>query len=442
MGKIGNKIFKYEIGILIIGLIITAVLFTILSNKYLTFKAKKELLEEYIKIEKTIDKRMSRNIHKIKVSRDELKVARRFIKSNIVIILNNKKVIYRNLEDMTVKELKDAAMNKDTSKNVVVIKKDIRDKKGKQIGRAILGARIEELERFVNLMTISLLVSMILSLVVSIIVGKKLEKSITRPLTNLTNRVKNFSIKNKKEYDPIKTGDEIERLDEGFREMANRIYEYDKKREFFMQNASHELKTPLMSIRGYAEAIKDGVVHGDQVDRSLDIIIDESIRLTNIVNEVLYITKIENKDEEFVFEQKDVTYIINRAIDNLKFMTRDKNIHIIFEHEDKIMRNVDEEKIFRVFINIIGNSIRYAKNHIVIKVVESRDLKIQIIDDGIGIKTGEENKIFERFYKSTGGKTGLGLYIAKVIMNRHRSTIKAYNNEGGGATFEINLPES
>ncbi|PAB58160.1 sensor histidine kinase [Anaeromicrobium sediminis] len=442
MGKIGRKIFKYEITILIISLLITVLLFTVLSNKYLTFKAKKELLEEYAKIEKIIDKRVSGNINKIKVSQNEFKAARRFIQSNIVVISNNRKIVYRSIQDMTVKELKDAAMNNGTSKNTVVIKKEIRDKKGNRIGMAILGAKMEDLRRMIRLMTISLLVSMTISIMVATIVGKKLEKSITRPLTNLTNRVKNFSIKDKEKYDPIKTGDEIERLDEGFREMANRIYAYDTKRESFMQNASHELKTPLMSIRGYAEAIKDGVVEGEELDKSLDIIIDESIRLTDIVNEILYITKIENKDEDFVFEQRDVIHIVNRAIDNLKFMAKDKNIDITFEYEDKIMRNVDEEKLLRVFINIIGNSIRYAKNNITIKVVENKDLRILIMDDGIGIKAGEENKIFERFYKSTGGKTGLGLYIGKVIINRHKGNIIAYNNESGGATFEINLPES
>ncbi|MCT4593696.1 MAG: ATP-binding protein [Anaeromicrobium sp.] len=123
-------------------------------------------------------------------------------------------------------------------------------------------------------------------------------------------------------------------------------------------------------------------------------------------------------------------------------MAKEKDINITFEYEDKIMGNVDEEKLLRVFINIIGNSLRYAKNNIIIKVVGNEDLKILIIDDGIGIKTGEESKIFERFYKSTGGKTGLGLYIGKVIINRHKGTIIAYNNESGGATFQINLGKS
>jgi len=235
--------------------------------------------------------------------------------------------------------------------------------------------------------------------------------------------------------------DEISELGQSFNQMIKKIHALDEEQKRFLQNTSHELKTPLMSIQGYAEAIKDGIVTGDKVDSSLNIIIEESQRLKKTVYEIIYLTKLENANEKFSFENKDLASSIEKSIISVQSLASDKNIYIKNEVEKDTIVSIDEDKLIRVLINILGNAIRYTNKLIIINsICTSKHIELFIIDDGNGFEAGVENKIFERFYKGKDGSTGLGLTICKTIVGKHGGSISAYNKSPHGAVFKIILP--
>jgi signal transduction histidine kinase len=252
----------------------------------------------------------------------------------------------------------------------------------------------------------------------------------------------NFSFKENQQELVIHTGDEIEELADCFSSMVDKLKVYDVQQKSFIQNASHELKTPLMSIQGYAEAIKDGVVEGAEMEESLDVIIEESQRLKKIVDEMIYLTKLDSVEESFHFEKADVYEIINQSIKSVKALAEAKGVDLRVNGDCTYEGYFDIEKLTRAFINIFSNGIRYAERQIQVNCkADESYMEIIIADDGKGFSDGEEKKVFERFYKGRDGGTGIGLAITKAIISGHNGQIKAYNAAPNGAVFKITLPK-
>jgi signal transduction histidine kinase len=224
--------------------------------------------------------------------------------------------------------------------------------------------------------------------------------------------------------------------------MLTRIKKSSDDRKKFFQNTSHELKSPLMAIQGYAEAIKDKVVTGEEVEESLNIIIDKSQYLKKVVEKTIYLSKLET--DIYSFER----VVFNEYIDNYineynSFVTANSNIEIVIDNQlsKNIYVMLDIEKFNSVFNNILDNALRYANTLIKVELSFINDMIcIKIIDDGEGFKNNEYDKIFNRFYKGEKGQSGIGLAIAHSITTHHKGSIKAYNYIRGGAVFEILLP--
>jgi signal transduction histidine kinase len=198
-----------------------------------------------------------------------------------------------------------------------------------------------------------------------------------------------------------------------------------------------------MSIQGYAEAIKDGVVEGAGMEESLNIIIQESKRLKNTVDEMIYLIKLDNVEETFSFDYTCIQDILSGAIRSVKALADAKGVRLLTEGDCSYKGNFDGEKLARAFINILGNSIRYAEKEIKIscKAYDSY-FEVVIADDGIGFQNGEENKVFERFYKGENGGTGIGLAITKAIVEGHDGRINAFNVQPHGAAFRVMFPNT
>ncbi len=276
---------------------------------------------------------------------------------------------------------------------------------------------------------------------VAVILGMVFQTGLTRPIKKLKHYMDNFSFRGSQQELKISTGDEIEELAACFSTMVQKLKSYDVQQKSFLQNTSHELKTPLMSIQGYAEAIKDGVVEENEAKESLDIIIDESKRLKKIIDEMIYLTKLDSVEEIFSYETVSINEIIIRSVKTIKALADARGINIRTEGDCSLEGLVDKEKLTRAIINILGNAIRYANSEIEIEW-KSIDKYIEIIvtDDGKGFQNGEENRIFERFYKGEKGGTGIGLAIAKAIVTGHNGRLEAYNAIPGGAAFKVMIP--
>ncbi len=266
--------------------------------------------------------------------------------------------------------------------------------------------------------------------------------NVLEPMAKLRENISNISLDKDLNWKNINTRDELEDMNKELYDITTKMQSLSEARNEFFQNTSHELKTPLMSIRGYAEAIKDGVLYGKEQQEALDIIIDESDKLASSITSVLYISSLDKHFRNL--KNAEMTNIYDE-VDELKtrhtFSKIRNEIEIVNNIPKKLYIEVEPEKLNRIISNLFSNALRYAKSKIIFDFSAEYDkIRFFVIDDGKGFENNEEEKVFDRFYKGDDGKNGLGLAIVSSIVKSFDGDIKAYNSENGGAVIEIIVP--
>ena len=225
----------------------------------------------------------------------------------------------------------------------------------------------------------------------------------------------------------------------GFRFGRNIEKEAERQQTFF-QNASHELKTPLMAIQGYAEGIQAGVM---DAGGAAEVILKESDRMTELVDELLDISKIDMGRQQLALSEMDVRELLYDSIRAVEPTAAADGITITPDFpETPIMVSCDDTRLRRAVTNILSNGVRYARSQLHLTCrTDKRNVTIRIQDDGDGIAEEDLPHIFDRFYMGKSGKSGIGLALTKEIVHLHKGTIRAYNGETG-AVFEISIPVS
>lgn len=225
----------------------------------------------------------------------------------------------------------------------------------------------------------------------------------------------------------------------GFR-FGRDIEKEAERQQTFFQNASHELKTPLMAIQGYAEGIQAGVM---DTASAAEVILAESDRMTELVDELLDISKIDMGRQQLALSEMDVRELLYDSIRAVEPTAAADGITITPDFpETPIMVSCDDTRLRRAVTNILSNGVRYARSQLHLTCrTEKRNVTIRIQDDGDGIAAEDLPHIFDRFYMGKSGKSGIGLALTKEIIHLHKGTIRAYNGETG-AVFEISIPVS
>lgn len=230
-------------------------------------------------------------------------------------------------------------------------------------------------------------------------------------------------------------------------------YNTEKMRTDFISSVSHELKTPMVMLSGYSEALLDDIVtEPEEVKEMVSIIKDESDRMNKLVSELLIIARMDSDDVLYDIKPQNFTMLLHELHQRFDYKLKDNSIELnINADSETITFPFDYDKLNQVFTNLIDNSIRYTKagDVITINVAEEDEdcVTIEVSDTGTGIKRENIKHIFERFYKvdeaRTRGKhgTGLGLYIVSNIIKKHSGTITADSIFGEGTTFTIKLPK-
>lgn len=218
---------------------------------------------------------------------------------------------------------------------------------------------------------------------------------------------------------------------------AKYLEESDKKLKNFFSNASHELKTPIMAIQGYAEGIEIGLVDSKE---SAKIILKESERMSDLVVDILELSKLDSGVIKPNIQYNDIREILYDIIEANEFIATNNKIKIIFELNETLMADCDENMIHSVLSNIVSNNIRYAESFVKITALKSSEnIIIKISDDGEKIDEDGMKHVFDRFYKGQKGQTGIGLSLAKEYVELHKGKLYLTSNEKE-TCFIIQIP--
>ncbi|MBR3943029.1 MAG: HAMP domain-containing histidine kinase [Clostridia bacterium] len=293
-----------------------------------------------------------------------------------------------------------------------------------------------------------------ISLVVCLLVGVLswvMADIIISPIEKLTKFVSDFDLSKMDTRFDVTGKDEISELGLAFNSMADRIEEMEEKRRIFVSNASHELKTPLSSIKLLSESILTMQTEPDSyITEFMTDINGEVDRLARIVDRLLTLTKLDAGTEPMELKNTSVNMLLERIVRALKPQADRKNIAIAVVEESEVFAEIDLSKMWQVVYNLTDNAIKYTPAGGVVKVVlhdQDDYCRIDVIDNGIGIPKQDAEHIFDRFYRvdkarsRESGGTGLGLSIVKDMVELHQGKIMLNSVEGEGSDFSIVFPK-
>lgn len=293
---------------------------------------------------------------------------------------------------------------------------------------------------------------------------------ITKPiisLTDISNKMSHLDFDAKYEGN---SGDEIGELGEHMNELSEKLQStiaqlknanlelqndieaknnLAKEKSEFVANVSHELKTPIALIQGYAEGLMDGIADDpENMAFYCEVIKDEADKMNQMVKRILSLNQLEFGDDKMDMSRFDITQLIKGVADASAILAKQKNAVIVFNHKDPVYIWADEYRIEEVITNFISNAIHYVsgKNIIEIRLSESDGkCRLEVYNSGSHIPDEDIDKIWDKFYKVDKARTreyggnGIGLSIVKAIVDRHNGTCKAENTEDG-VVFWMEIP--
>ena len=303
----------------------------------------------------------------------------------------------------------------------------------------------KQLHRIYFIVWIFSLVAMVFASAVLSLVSKKI---LINPLAEINNAAKKFASGEVNRRVSMVSKDEIGELANSFNIMAESLEKVENNRRDFISNVSHELRSPITSIKGFIAGIIDGVIPKDKEGYYLDRVYSEIKRLTRLINDLLDLSTIESGKLKFNIKKININELIRLCIINNEQNIKEKEITLKVElQKEKYYVNADEDKTMQVITNLLDNAIKYCGNDGVIKIRtynKGTKVFIQIYNNGPKIGDEEIRNIWSRFYKSDKSRTnkvstGLGLPIVRMILMQQGEEVWVKNNTDIGVTFTFSL---
>ncbi|MCY9543942.1 HAMP domain-containing histidine kinase [Paenibacillus alvei] len=269
----------------------------------------------------------------------------------------------------------------------------------------------------------------------------------SRPLILMQQATKRIAVGELETRLEIQQKDEIGDLAEAINNLANDLQRYRDTRQEFFANISHELRTPITHLKGYANVVKNHLYQTEEEkDRYLDIIYQEGVRLQHLVDDLFELSKMEEGKVNLVIEWVDINDMINQVVNRVTLKAKEKGLALVVHLTDSIpLIRGDGMRMEQIMINLLENAIRYTEQGTIrIHTSYTHDtVSVSIKDSGIGIPEEELPYIFERFYRAeksrsrqTGG-TGLGLSIVKKLVELQGGNIQVTSKKGIGTCFTV-----
>ena len=271
-----------------------------------------------------------------------------------------------------------------------------------------------------------------------------------RPLRRITEVIENVTEGYSDDVLHVDTYAETRQLCEAFNKMLGRLKLLDESREEFVSNVSHELKTPMTSMKVLADSLleQDGVPV-EMYQEFMQDIAREIDRENRIITDLLSLVKMDRSGQTMNIESMNINDLLEQILKRLKPIAEKKNVEMVMESFRPVIAEIDEMKFSLAISNLVENAIKYNRENGWVHVSLNADHKyfyVKVEDTGIGIPEADQDHIFERFYRVDKshsreiGGTGLGLAIARNAVIVHRGAIKVHSSEGEGTTFTVRIP--
>ncbi len=337
------------------------------------------------------------------------------------------------------------------NKKYLVSANSVTELNGECVGGVFVCAESESITDFVNVMMKAIVLSTVsLMLAILIAIYFVTERTVV-PLKNMLRAVKSFSRGKLDARVPVSGSDEFTELSNAFNQMAESLEHQENLRRTFLANVSHDLRTPMTTISGFVDGIKDGVIPPEKHDYYLDIISSETKRLSRLVSTLLDISRMQAGERKFEKTNFDICEMARQILISFEQRIEDKKLEVEFvSDKDNMLVSADKDAIYQILYNLCDNAIKFSYEggayRITIKQTQNRKISVSVFNEGIGIPYDDLPFVFERFYKSDKSRgldksgVGLGLYIAKTIIEAHDEKIFVNSEYEKNCEFVFTLP--
>ena len=316
---------------------------------------------------------------------------------------------------------------------------------------AFINSSLEPLDSTITILSNQFVFTTIIVLILSLIIGYFISRKLSKPITKISDEAKKLADGNfSADFKAPSNIYEINELAESLNYAKEELSKTESLKRDLMANVSHDLKTPLTMIKAYAEMVRD-ITYNDKEKReeNLNTIIEETDRLTLLVNDILDLSAAQSGNTTLKLEKLDLIELINQVIKRFNILSEQENYEFIFTHPDEVIVKADNKRIYQVIYNLVNNAINYTgkDKKVYINIInEKHKYRVEIKDTGKGIKQEDLKHIWDKYYHSakkhkrnTYG-TGLGLSIVKNILQIHNYEY-GVTSSNKGSTFYFEIPK-
>ena len=323
---------------------------------------------------------------------------------------------------------------------------------GVYVGAVVVLSSSAEWAGLMDVMTKTIIMASLWIMLAALIAVYFISERVTAPLKDMSHAAKDFASGKFESRVVVHGDDEIAELGIAFNQMATSLQNLDTVRNTFLSNVSHDLRTPMTTIAGFIDGIREGIIPYDKQDYYLDIVSSEVHRLSRLVASLLDLSRIQAGDRKFVLKPFDICEMARQIIISCEQRLTEKDLQVEFLcDEDKMSVLADHDAIYQILYNLCDNAIKFSKEggQYRITITERTDIKnkiqVSVYNSGQGIAADDIPFVFERFYKGDKSRgldkkgAGLGLYIAKTIITAHNEDIWVTSEYGKDCQFNFTL---
>lgn len=320
----------------------------------------------------------------------------------------------------------------------ITVVKPVSNKNTFGLGWVILYSSLERVEKIKTVVNVILLSILAFSAVVMMLFSSHTAEKVCAPFAQLDHHIKVLAERKFGERLTLPVDEELKGLVDTVNHLSEMLESHDKAQKTFLQNVSHEFRTPIMAIQSHAEGIRHHVI---DTEAATDIILAESQRLTRLVENLLYLSRLDALEEVYEFKPVEINALVASCAERMQGVAEQAGVSLVADLcSEELWVAGDDEKLSIAVENLISNGVRYASGVVRLQTQSHADglITITVSDDGEGIDAEDLPHLFERFYRGRKGRFGLGLAIVKAVADRHHSAITAENTTTG-AVFRLTL---